>query len=181
MPAGGDVGQQGGRLVQRDDVGDQVLTWLAHELQAALPGWLIARWRANFIAVSPDTGLAATAAALDEVVQHIRVVSKKHPELPDYVNRRKAGVFADDPFQSLDQEGVGRLVGLAVAAGRSVNPKLKLGVCGEHGGEAKSVKFFHKVGLDYVSCSPFRVPIARLAAAQAALTEKTGKSGPSTA
>nr|MBA3671373.1 pyruvate, phosphate dikinase [Gemmatimonadaceae bacterium] len=86
--------------------------------------------------------------------------------LPSYVER---GIFADDPFQVLDQSGVGRLITMAVAAGRSVRPQLKVGICGEHGGEPRSVKFCHAIGLDYVSCSPYRVPIARLAAAHAAL------------
>ncbi len=89
--------------------------------------------------------------------------------LADYVEN---GILAGDPFQSLDQEGVGQLVETGVRLGRSVNPKLKIGVCGEHGGDPASVVFFHNVGLDYVSCSPYRVPIARLAAAQAVLEEK---------
>ncbi len=84
--------------------------------------------------------------------------------LPLYVER---GIFADDPFQVLDQEGVGRLIKLATAEGRAARPGLKVGICGEHGGEPRSVAFCHDTGLDYVSCSPFRVPIARLAAAQA--------------
>jgi pyruvate,orthophosphate dikinase len=86
--------------------------------------------------------------------------------LPGYLER---GIFPDDPFQVLDQSGVGKLIKLAVAAGRSVRPQLKVGICGEHGGEPRSVKFCHAIGLDYVSCSPYRVPIARLAAAHAAL------------
>ena len=86
--------------------------------------------------------------------------------LPGYVER---GIFPDDPFQVLDQSGVGQLIQLAVAAGRRVRPQLKVGICGEHGGEPRSVKFCHAIGLDYVSCSPYRVPIARLAAAHAAL------------
>ena len=86
--------------------------------------------------------------------------------LPAYVER---GIFADDPFQVLDQDGVGKLIRRAVYDGRTSRPKLKVGVCGEHGGEPRSVRFFHRSGLDYVSCSPFRVPVARLAAAQAAL------------
>ena len=88
--------------------------------------------------------------------------------LPFYV---EAGILPDDPFQVLDQEGVGRLMELAVKLGRGVRPELKVGICGEHGGEPRSVKFCHRVGMNYVSCSPFRVPIARLAAAQAALEE----------
>jgi pyruvate,orthophosphate dikinase len=84
--------------------------------------------------------------------------------LPQYV---ELGIFAQDPFQSLDQEGVGQLVQIAVEKGRKTRPDLKIGICGEHGGDPDSITFFHKVGLNYVSCSPFRVPIARLAAAQA--------------
>jgi pyruvate,orthophosphate dikinase len=86
--------------------------------------------------------------------------------LPAYV---ETGILPKDPFVSLDQEGVGALVEMAAARGRSVRAKLKLGVCGEHGGDPASIVFFQKLGLDYVSCSPFRVPIARLAAAQASL------------
>jgi len=86
--------------------------------------------------------------------------------LPVYINK---GILKTDPFQVLEQEGVGQLVEMATTKGRSVNPKLKVGICGEHGGEPSSVEFCHRTGLDYVSCSPFRVPIARLAAAQANL------------
>jgi pyruvate,orthophosphate dikinase len=89
--------------------------------------------------------------------------------LPRYVEE---GIFAADPFQTVDQEGVGQLVEMAVQRGRAVRPELKLGICGEHGGDPKSVHFFHRVGLDYVSCSPYRVPIARLAAAHAAIEER---------
>ncbi len=84
--------------------------------------------------------------------------------LPDYLDR---GILKHDPFQILDQQGVGLLVEMGVAKGRSTKPNLKVGICGEHGGEPSSVEFCDRVGLDYVSCSPFRVPIARLAAAQA--------------
>ncbi len=88
--------------------------------------------------------------------------------LPFYVER---GILQDDPFQVLDQEGVGKLIELAVRLGRGARNDLKIGICGEHGGEPSSVKFCHHAGMNYVSCSPFRVPIARLAAAQAALEE----------
>ena len=84
----------------------------------------------------------------------------------------KAKIYESDPFARLDQEGVGQLVKMAVEKGRSVRPELKCGICGEHGGDPSSVEFCHKVGLNYVSCSPFRVPIARLAAAQAAINNK---------
>ena len=79
------------------------------------------------------------------------------------------GILAVDPFVSIDREGVGELMRIGVERGRKTRPKLKVGICGEHGGDPASVAFCHEVGLDYVSCSPFRVPIARLAAAQAAL------------
>ena len=81
------------------------------------------------------------------------------------------GVLQRNPFETLDQDGVGDLMEIAVERGRSTRPDLKLGICGEHGGEPASVAFCHALGLDYVSCSPFRVPLARLAAAQAALRE----------
>ncbi|MBU4268299.1 MAG: pyruvate, phosphate dikinase [Acidobacteria bacterium] len=87
--------------------------------------------------------------------------------LPEYVDEKKAGIFSDDPFQSLDQAGVGMLVKMAIEKGRKTKPGLKIGICGEHGGDPKSVEFCCRVGMNYVSCSPFRVPIARLAAAQA--------------
>ncbi|MEW6200197.1 MAG: pyruvate, phosphate dikinase [Planctomycetota bacterium] len=91
--------------------------------------------------------------------------------LPDYCSTAKTGIFADDPFQSIDQDGVGQLIDAAIRAGRTTNPKLKVGICGEHGGDPASVKFCHRVGMNYVSCSPYRVPIARLAAAQAVIEE----------
>jgi len=84
----------------------------------------------------------------------------------------KHGLLEKDPFITLDASGVGLMVEIGVKKGRSVKPKLKIGVCGEHGGDPGSIQFFHKVGLDYVSCSPYRVPIARLAAAQAQLEER---------
>ncbi|MCX7798355.1 MAG: pyruvate, phosphate dikinase [Melioribacter sp.] len=89
--------------------------------------------------------------------------------LPDYLEKK---ILPEDPFQSIDQEGIGMLMKIAVEGGRATRPDLKIGICGEHGGEAKSVEFCHRIGLDYVSCSPFRVPIARLAAAQAVVKEK---------
>jgi pyruvate,orthophosphate dikinase len=87
------------------------------------------------------------------------------------------GILEIDPFISLDRDGVGELVKIGVARGRKTRPHLKVGICGEHGGDPASVAFCHEIGLDYVSCSPYRVPIARLAAAQAA----SGKTVASTA
>jgi pyruvate,orthophosphate dikinase len=92
--------------------------------------------------------------------------------LPDYVGRE---ILPADPFETIDQEGVGQLVEIGTERGRSVKPNLKVGICGEHGGEPASVEFCYRTGLNYVSCSPFRVPIARLAAAQAVLREKLAK------
>lgn len=89
--------------------------------------------------------------------------------IKDYINK---GVFEQDPFVSIDQEGIGKLMKMAVDLGKKQRPDIKLGICGEHGGEPKSIEFCHKIGLTYVSCSPFRVPIARLAAAQSVLKNK---------
>jgi pyruvate,orthophosphate dikinase len=93
--------------------------------------------------------------------------------LPEYVEKK---VLPGDPFVSIDQDGVGALMAMAVKGGRQGRPGIKLGICGEHGGDPESVEFCHRIGLDYVSCSPFRVPIARLAAAQAALRGNTQES-----
>jgi len=92
--------------------------------------------------------------------------------LPFYVENK---ILTEDPFITIDQNGVGAFMKIAVEKGRSVKKDLKMGICGEHGGEPKSVEFCHSIGLDYVSCSPFRVPIARFAAAQATLKEKGSK------
>ena len=99
-----------------------------------------------------------------------KVMEEKGMEIPylldDYYKKK---IFESDPFARVDQNGVGKLVKMAVELGKQTRPNIKLGVCGEHGGDPSSIEFFHKVGLQYVSCSPFRVPIARLAAAQAKL------------
>jgi pyruvate, orthophosphate dikinase len=90
--------------------------------------------------------------------------------LPSYVER---GIFPDDPFQTIDANGVGKLVRMAVTEGRKTRANLKTGICGEHGGDPRSIMLCHDMGLDYVSCSPYRVPIARLAAAHATLTKRS--------
>ena len=87
----------------------------------------------------------------------------------DYLSNK---IIEKDPFQTIDRDSVGKLIELGVKGGRSTDPKLKIGICGEHGGDPSSIEFCHKQGLNYVSCSPFRVPIARLAAAQAAINNK---------
>jgi len=86
-------------------------------------------------------------------------------------------IFKSDPFGALDQEGVGMLIEMAIAKGRKQRPGMEIGICGEHGGEPSSVEYCYRVGMDYVSCSPYRVPIARLAAAQAAIAKKSGDQG----
>jgi pyruvate,orthophosphate dikinase len=93
--------------------------------------------------------------------------------LNEYINK---GVIARDPFVSIDVDGVGELISIATTRGRQTRNSLKLGICGEHGGDPASIRFCHDTGLDYVSCSPFRVPVARLAAAQAALAQRGKKS-----
>ena len=92
--------------------------------------------------------------------------------LPSYYENK---IYEEDPFKTLDQKGVGKLIEMAAKLGRSTRPDLHLGVCGETGGDPKSIEFYNSVGLDYVSCSPFRVPVARLAAAQAAIKAKKNK------
>jgi pyruvate,orthophosphate dikinase len=92
--------------------------------------------------------------------------------LPEYL---KKGILPEDPFQSIDQEGIGELIKIGIERGRKGRKGLEVGICGEHGGDPRSVEFCHNVGMDYVSCSPFRVPIAKLAAAQAVLKNKKRK------
>ncbi|HET9425532.1 MAG TPA: pyruvate, phosphate dikinase [Gemmatimonadaceae bacterium] len=155
-----------------DDVAGQVLGGMKEEVAYSV-GTMIELPRA---ALTADQ-IAATASffsfGTNDLTQTTFGLSRDDAGrfLPDYLER---GILSDDPFQVLDQEGVGKLITLAVDAGRRVRPSLKVGICGEHGGEPRSVKFCHGIGLDYVSCSPFRVPIARLAAAHAAL-EDTGQ------
>jgi pyruvate,orthophosphate dikinase len=99
--------------------------------------------------------------------------------LPDYLDQSKAAILSADPFQTLDQEGVGMLVDWAIKRGRATRKHLEIGICGEHGGDSRSVRYCHEVGMDYVSASAFRIPIARLAAAQAAILSprKGGRAG----
>ncbi len=124
--------------------------------RAALTADAIARHADFFSFGTNDLTQTTYALSRDDVARF----------LPSYL---EGGIFEDDPFVSIDEAGIGRLVQIGVEKGRRARPKLKLGICGEHGGDPKSIRFFVRAGLDYVSCSPFRVPIARLAAAQAGL------------
>jgi pyruvate,orthophosphate dikinase len=102
-------------------------------------------------------------------------ISRDDAETGFLVSYMETGVLPNNPFATIDVEGVGELMALAVAKGRRVQPDLECGICGEHGGDPRSIGFCHRLGLDYVSCSPFRVPVARLAAAHAALREKAAE------
>ena len=125
---------------------------------------------------------ALTADAIAEEAEFFSFGTNDLTQMTFGFSRDDAGKFLDsyyknkiyesDPFAKLDQVGVGQLVKMAVEKGKATRPNIKLGICGEHGGDPSSVEFCHRVGLNYVSCSPFRVPIARLAAAQAALKDK---------
>ena len=107
----------------------------------------------------------------NDLTQMVCGISRDDAEEKFLAEYLRSGLLLENPFETLDQSGVGELVKMARERGRETNPDLKLGVCGEHSGDPKSVAFFHRTGLDYVSCSPFRVPGARLAAAQAVLKE----------
>jgi len=98
-------------------------------------------------------------------------ISRDDAEGKFLASYQKLGIIKNDPFQTLDQDGVGELVKMGTEKGRKTNPNLSVGICGEHGGEPESIKFCHQIGLNYVSCSPYRVPVARLAAAQAAIED----------
>jgi len=108
----------------------------------------------------------------NDLTQMTWAFSRDDVEASFFSRYLELGVFGVSPFESIDREGVGRLIGFAVTEGRQAQPGLKLGVCGEHGGDPDSIQFFHEVGLDYVSCSPFRVPVARLEAGRAVILQR---------
>jgi pyruvate,orthophosphate dikinase len=120
-----------------------------------------------------DDGAAFFSFGTNDLTQTTLGLSRDDaaPILEAYAHQK---IFAVDPFVSIDVDGVGELVRIGVERGRAAKPGLKVGICGEHGGDPKSIAFFDSVGLDYVSCSPYRVPIARLAAAQASIEARTG-------
>jgi pyruvate,orthophosphate dikinase len=109
----------------------------------------------------------------NDLTQTVYGYSRDDAEGKFMLNYLEKGILKENPFQTLDREGVGRIMRIAVEEGRAVRPELKIGICGEHGGDPNSVEFCHQLGLNYVSCSPFRIPVARLAAAQAAIEEKS--------
>ena len=150
-----------------EDVADRVLGGMGEKIPYLI-GTMIELPRAALTAAQIAQSAEFFSFGTNDLTQTTMGLSRDDAGrfLPSYIDR---GILADDPFQVLDTEGVGRLVRIAVEDGRKVRPKIKLGICGEHGGEPRSISFCHSLGLDYVSCSPFRVPIARLAAAHAAL------------
>jgi pyruvate,orthophosphate dikinase len=107
----------------------------------------------------------------NDLTQTVFGISRDDAEGKFLMRYVEQGILERNPFQTLDRDGVGKLIKMAVENGRKTNPKLEVGICGEHGGDPSSIEFCHQVGLNYVSCSPFRVPIARLAAAHARLKE----------
>jgi pyruvate, orthophosphate dikinase len=108
----------------------------------------------------------------NDLTQTVFAISRDDAEKSFLVEYLKRGILPENPFASIDEAGVGKLMAMAVALGREARPGMEIGICGEHGGDPKSIAFCHRIGLDYVSCSPFRLPVARLAAAQAALRER---------
>ncbi|MGY3803964.1 pyruvate, phosphate dikinase [Pigmentibacter ruber] len=155
----------------------QELEWLRKRLQKIAPhfpfGTMIEVPRAALVADKIATQADFFSFGTNDLTQTTYGFSRDDsaPFLRVY---KQEGILVEDPFASLDQEGVGRLVELACELGKKQKPEIKLGICGEHGGEPSSVKFCHKIGLNYVSCSPFRIPIAMLAAAQAAISQNFG-------
>jgi len=152
-----------------EDVGRRVFA-AANETMAYAIGTMIELPRAAIVAGDIARGAEFFSFGTNDLTQTTFGLSRDDAGrfLPNYVER---GILPDDPFQVLDEAGVGKLIEWAVTSGRRVRPSLKVGICGEHGGEPRSVRFCHTVGMNYVSCSPYRVPIARLAAAQAALSD----------
>ena len=117
----------------------------------------------------------------NDLTQTTYAISRDDAEKGFLVEYLKRGILPENPFASIDEDGVGKLMAMAVELGRHQRPGMEIGICGEHGGDPKSISFCHRIGLDYVSCSPFRVPVARLAAAHAALAERAAREHAKTA
>jgi pyruvate,orthophosphate dikinase len=168
-------------LVQRTRAVADRIAGEAHTRVAYSVGTMIEVPRAALLADSIAREVDFFSFGTNDLTQMTMALSRDDSGrfLPSYVGGDDGGlgIFAEDPFQSLDQEGVGLLVAMAIERGRKAKRGLKIGICGEHGGEARSVVFCHGAGMDYVSCSPYRIPIARLAAAHAAIDEGTRPRG----
>ena len=130
----------------------------------------------GFVSLTSSLGCFASffSFGTNDLTQTTFGISRDDAEASFMVAYMENGILPDNPFATIDKNGVGELMRIAVTKGRSVTPDLECGICGEHGGEPKSIELCHALGLTYVSCSPFRVPIARLAAAHAALQEDQG-------
>lgn len=165
-------------LVRRTrEVGDRLLSEAGEKIEYTV-GTMIETPRAALLGDRLAESADFFSFGTNDLTQMAMALSRDDAGrfLPDYIDEKKAAIFKDDPFHTLDIEGVGLLIRWAIERGRATKPGLKMGICGEHGGEAASVRFCHEVGMDYVSCSPYRVPIARLAAAQAAIAGDRGAS-----
>ena len=153
-----------------EDVAEQVFSRAGRRIEYKI-GTMIEVPRAALMAASIAEHADFFSLGTNDLTQMTFGLSRDDAArfLPSYVEQ---GVLPKDPFQVLDQEGVGQLVKMATERGRAAKPELSVGVCGEHGGDPSSIHFCHRAGLDYVSCSPFRVPVARIAAAHAQLQER---------
>jgi pyruvate,orthophosphate dikinase len=166
------VGHVNELRIQREVLEREVKQVLAENGNIRIPytfGTMIEVPRAALTADEIATVAGFFSFGTNDLTQMTFGISRDDAERGFMREYQARGILEDNPFATLDRNGVGRLMRLAVEAGRAANPQLHIGICGEHGGDPKSIAFCHEIGLDYVSCSPFRVPIARLAAAHAAL------------
>jgi len=158
-----------GAVQELEVVRDEALQILADVGVSALIGTMIEVPRAALTAGQIAESADFFSFGTNDLTQMSWGFSRDDVEASFFSRYLDLGIFGVSPFETLDRDGVGRLVRMAVEQGRAAHPDLKVGVCGEHGGDPESVHFFHQAGLDYVSCSPFRVPVARLEAGRAAL------------
>jgi len=160
------------RLVRDEAVGIMAEVGAAHGVDLALPvGVMIELPRAALTAGRIAEHAAFFSFGTNDLTQTTWGFSRDDVEGAFFAEYTDNGVLVVSPFETIDEHGVGRLVRIAVEEGRATRPDLTIGVCGEHGGDPESIRFFHGVGIDYVSCSPFRVPVARLEAGRAAVAE----------
>ncbi len=170
-----------GTVQELEHVRDETVAILAEVGVEALIGTMIELPRAAMTAGQIAEAADFFSFGTNDLTQTSWGFSRDDVEASFFSRYLDLGIFGVSPFESLDREGVGRLVRIATEEGRAARPDLKTGVCGEHGGDPDSIHFFHEVGLDYVSCSPFRVPVARLEAGRAAVADAAGTSADSTA